>query len=54
MMELTTWEELARTDRQDLLERDKEIQLEPEHIEMGVSPRPKAEHASDDYMAQRL
>jgi hypothetical protein len=52
MMELTTWEELAREDRQDLLETEKGFQLEPEHIYLAVErPRPKAEHVIDDYMA---
>jgi hypothetical protein len=54
MVEFTTWEKLTREDRQDPLDKEKGIQLEPEHIEMGVSPRPKAEHVKDDYMAQGL
>lgn len=54
MVEYSEWMELTEEEQKKLLGWEKLNQLEPEHIEMGVSPRPRAEHANDDYMAQGL
>jgi hypothetical protein len=54
MVEFIDWMELTKREQEKLMEWERLNQLEPEHIEMGVSPRPKAEHVIDDYMAQGL
>ncbi|WP_153304213.1 hypothetical protein [Desulfovermiculus halophilus] len=51
MVEFIEWMDLTKEEQEKLLGWEKLNQLEPEHIEMGVSPRPKAENVIDDYMA---
>jgi len=54
MVEFVDWMELTKREQEKLMEWERLNQLEPEHFEMGISPRPKAENVNDDYMAQGL
>ena len=47
-MNFRKWDELEEKDKEELLEKEKKIQLEPEHIYLAVErPRTQAERNVD-------
>jgi hypothetical protein len=50
-MEYREWEDLEREEREEILEQEKEYQLEPELVYLGIRrPRPQAEQVLDEIL----